>query len=79
MCVSLFTGCNVVAYVCGEKSGILPEKTFKMGETLNANGKLVIETEMELMKQRLKELQKQECSEEEIAQSMKDLGMSRLV
>lgn len=50
-----------------------------MGETLNSNGKLVIETEMELMKQKLKELQKQECSEEEIAQSMKDLGMSRLV
>ncbi|KAL0789750.1 hypothetical protein Bca101_005996 [Brassica carinata] len=65
------------AYVCGEKPGILPEKTFKMGETLNSNGKLVIETEMELMKQKLKELQKQECSEEEIAQSMKDLGMSR--
>ncbi|KAG2328021.1 hypothetical protein Bca52824_010749 [Brassica carinata] len=65
------------AYVCGEKSGILPEKTFKMGETLNANGQLVIETEMELMKQKLKELHQQECSEEEIAQSMKDLGMSR--
>ncbi|KAL0722461.1 hypothetical protein Bca4012_037060 [Brassica carinata] len=67
------------AYVCGEKSGILPEKTFKMGETLNANGQLVIETEMELMKQKLKELHQQECSEEEIAQSMKDLGMSRTI
>jgi len=48
-----------------------------MGETLNGHRKLVIETEMELMKQKLKELQKQNCSEEEISQSMKDLGMSR--
>ncbi|CAH8267403.1 unnamed protein product [Arabidopsis lyrata] len=65
------------AYVCGEKSGLLQEKTFHMGETLNGHGKLVIETEVELMKQKLKELQKQDCSEEEISQSMKDLGMSR--
>ncbi|XP_024009573.1 probable fatty acyl-CoA reductase 4 isoform X3 [Eutrema salsugineum] len=65
------------AYVCGEKSGLLQEKTFRMGETLNGNGKLVIDTELELMKQKLKELQKQDCSEEEIAETMKDLGMSR--
>ncbi|CAH2065468.1 unnamed protein product, partial [Thlaspi arvense] len=65
------------AYVCGEKSGLLQEKTFHLGETLNGNGKLVIDTEMELMKQKLKGLQKNDCSEEEIAQSMKDLGMSR--
>jgi len=63
--------------VRGEKSGLLHEKTFHMGETLNGHRKLVIETEMELMKQKLKELQKQNCSEEEISQSMKDLGMSR--
>ncbi|XP_010514783.1 PREDICTED: probable fatty acyl-CoA reductase 4 isoform X1 [Camelina sativa] len=65
------------AYVCGEKSGLLQEKTFHMGETLNGHGNLVIETEMELMKQKLKELQKLDCPEEEIAQTMKDLGMSR--
>ncbi|KFK33883.1 hypothetical protein AALP_AA5G072700, partial [Arabis alpina] len=65
------------AYVCGEKSGLLEEKTFNMGETLNGHGKLDIQAEVDLMKQKLKELQKQDCSEEEIAQSMKDLGMSR--
>ncbi|XP_010503103.1 PREDICTED: probable fatty acyl-CoA reductase 4 isoform X2 [Camelina sativa] len=65
------------AYVCGEKSGLLQEKTFHMGETLNGHGNLVIETEMELMKQKLKELQKLDCPVEEIAQTMKDLGMSR--
>ncbi|VVB16822.1 unnamed protein product [Arabis nemorensis] len=53
------------------------EKTISMGETLNGHGKLDIHTEVDLMKQKLKELQKQDCSEEEIAQSMKDLGMSR--
>ncbi|CAN8277800.1 unnamed protein product [Cochlearia groenlandica] len=65
------------AYVCGEKSGLLQEKTFEMGETLNGHGRLVIDTEMEIMKQKLKELQKQDCSEEDISRSMKDLGMSR--
>ncbi|EOA23870.1 hypothetical protein CARUB_v10017087mg [Capsella rubella] len=65
------------AYVCGEQSGLLHEKTFHMGETLNGHGKLVIDTEMEIMKQKLKELHKQDCPEEEIAQTMKDLGMSR--
>lgn len=63
--------------MCGEKSGLLQEKTFQLGETLNGHGKLVIETEVELMKQKLKELHKQDCSEEEILLSMKDLGMSR--
>ncbi|XP_023633854.1 probable fatty acyl-CoA reductase 4 isoform X2 [Capsella rubella] len=65
------------AYICGEQSGLLQEKTFNMGETLNGHGKLVIETEMEIMKQKMKELHKQDCPEEEIAQTMKDLGMSR--
>uniref|UniRef100_A0A1J3FBS2 Fatty acyl-CoA reductase n=1 Tax=Noccaea caerulescens TaxID=107243 RepID=A0A1J3FBS2_NOCCA len=65
------------AYVCGEQSGLLQEKTFNMGDTLNGHGILVIDTELELVKQKLKELQKQDCSAEGIAKSMKDLGMSR--
>ncbi|XP_010454514.1 PREDICTED: fatty acyl-CoA reductase 1 [Camelina sativa] len=63
------------AYVSGEKSGLLPEKPFKMGETLSGNGKLDINIEHDLMKQKLKELQ--DCSEEEISQTMKDFGMAR--
>ncbi|XP_010535677.1 PREDICTED: fatty acyl-CoA reductase 1-like [Tarenaya hassleriana] len=65
------------AYVCGEKSGLLMEKPFAMGETLNGNDKLDISTEMEVMRQKLKELRNQECSEEEITNSLKDLGMKR--
>lgn len=65
--------------MCGEKSGLLQEKTFNMGDTLNGHGILDIDTELELVKQKLKELQKQDCSAEGIEKSMKDLGMSRSV
>ncbi|KAJ0266578.1 Fatty acyl-CoA reductase 1 [Hirschfeldia incana] len=65
------------AYVCGEHTGLFLEKPFKMGDTLSGNKKLDINVEFELMKQKLKELQHQDCSEEEISQSMKDLGMTR--
>ncbi|KAL1221705.1 Fatty acyl-CoA reductase 1 [Cardamine amara subsp. amara] len=63
------------AYVSGEKSGLLPETPFKMGETLSGNRKLDINIELELMKQKLKEIQ--DCSEQEISQTMKDFGMTR--
>ncbi|CAH8386026.1 unnamed protein product [Eruca vesicaria subsp. sativa] len=65
------------AYVCGEHTGLFQEKPFKMGETLRGDKKLDIDVEFELMKQKLKELEHQDCSEEEISQSMKDLGMTR--
>lgn len=64
-----------LAYVCGEKSGLLTEKPFKMGETLSGNKILDINIELELMKQKLKELQ--DYSEQEISQTMKDFGMTR--
>uniref|UniRef100_A0A1J3HA35 Fatty acyl-CoA reductase n=1 Tax=Noccaea caerulescens TaxID=107243 RepID=A0A1J3HA35_NOCCA len=66
------------AYVCGENSGLLLEKPFKMGETLSGNKKVLdINVEFELMKQKLKELEHQDLSPEEISQAMKDLGMTR--
>ena len=48
-----------------------------MGESLSGDKKLDINVEFELMKQKLKELKHQDCTEEEISQSMKDLGMTR--
>lgn len=69
--------CIVLAYVSGEQSGLLLEKPFKMGETLSEKRKLDINIEHELMKQKLKELQ--DCSDEEISQTMKDFGMARFV
>lgn len=66
-----------LAYVCGEKSGLLREKPFAMEEIRNEDGHLDINFEMELMKKRLKELHEQDCSDEEITLSMKELGMER--
>ncbi|KAG7603089.1 Fatty acyl-CoA reductase 1 [Arabidopsis thaliana] len=63
------------AYVSGEQPGLLLEKPFKMGETLSGDRELDINIEHELMKQKLKELQ--DCSDEEISQTMKDFGMAR--
>ncbi|CAN7022246.1 unnamed protein product [Brassica rapa subsp. trilocularis] len=66
------------AYVCGEKSGLLREKPFAMEEIRNEAGhQLDINFEMELMKKRLKELHDQDCSDEDITLSMKELGMER--
>jgi len=67
-----------LAYVCGEKPGLIPEKPFIMEEIRNENGlQLDINLERELMKHRLKELNEQDCSEEDITLSMKELGMER--
>ncbi|CAH2065429.1 unnamed protein product, partial [Thlaspi arvense] len=67
-----------LAYVCGEKPGLIREKPFAMEEIRSKNGlQLDINLEMELMKQRLKELHEQDCPEEEIDLSMKELGMER--
>ncbi|XP_010514782.1 PREDICTED: probable fatty acyl-CoA reductase 5 [Camelina sativa] len=66
------------AYVCGEKAGLLPEKPFVMEDIRNENGlQLDINLERELMKQRLKELNEQDCSEEDTTLAMKKLGMER--
>ncbi|CAF1708519.1 BnaC03g54750D [Brassica napus] len=66
------------AYVCGEESGLLREKPFAMEEIRNEAGhQLDINFEMDLMKKRLKELHDQDCSDEDITLSMKELGMER--
>ncbi|XP_013733053.2 putative fatty acyl-CoA reductase 7 isoform X2 [Brassica napus] len=65
------------AYVCGERSGVIQEKPFAFGETLNGRTKVDIETEMQLVEQKLKSLVEQGCSEEETKHAMKDLGTKR--
>ncbi|CAA7061091.1 unnamed protein product [Microthlaspi erraticum] len=65
------------AYVCGERSGLIHEKPFAMGETLNGKAKLDINTEMQLVEHKLKQLVEQGCSKEETKQAMRDLGMKR--
>ncbi|CAH8333432.1 unnamed protein product, partial [Eruca vesicaria subsp. sativa] len=65
------------AYVCGEKSGLILEKPFAMGETLNGKNKVDIDAEMLLVEQKAKQLKKLGYSEEETKQAMKDLGLKR--
>ncbi|KAF8084927.1 hypothetical protein N665_0693s0018 [Sinapis alba] len=65
------------AYVCGERSGLILEKPFAMGETLNGKNKVDIDAEMLLVEQKLKQLKKLDYSEEETKQAMKDLGLKR--
>lgn len=65
------------AYVCGERSGLVPEKPFRMGETLNGLDNLDINAEPQLAMDLLRELQRQNASEEKISNALKDLGIRR--
>ncbi|KAK9126426.1 hypothetical protein Scep_015272 [Stephania cephalantha] len=53
------------AYVCGEKSGILVEKPFRIGETLNGSLELDIQQELKLSNQTLEELRSQRATKDE--------------
>ena len=70
---------SCLAYVCGERSGVIQEKPFAFEETLNGRTKVDIETEMQLVEQKLKSLVEQGCSEEETKHAMKDLGTKRFL
>ncbi|PIA58950.1 hypothetical protein AQUCO_00400069v1 [Aquilegia coerulea] len=65
------------AYVCGEKSGLILEKPFKMGETLNGISGLDIQTELKLAKEKRNELQAKQATKEEESTAMKEFGMQR--
>ncbi|CAA7061090.1 unnamed protein product [Microthlaspi erraticum] len=65
------------AYVCGERSGLILEKPFAMGETLNGKTKVDIHAEMQLVQENSKQLKEQGSSSEEINEAMKDLGLKR--
>ncbi|CAH2076972.1 unnamed protein product [Thlaspi arvense] len=65
------------AYVCGEKSGLIMETPYRMGETLNGTTGLDINYEKKLVQEKLDQLQATGASPETIKQSMKDLGLTR--
>ncbi|KAK1588299.1 hypothetical protein Q3G72_021829 [Acer saccharum] len=68
------------AYVCGKRSGVIAEKPFYMGETLEGECKLDINTEMKLVQETLNELEADEYSPKEVITStMKDLGSKRTI
>ncbi|XP_075512774.1 putative fatty acyl-CoA reductase 4 [Primulina tabacum] len=67
------------AYVHGNGVGLIPERAFRKGDTLDGAkiSYLDINTETKIAKERLRELQTQNATEKEITRAMKDLGTER--
>ncbi|XP_022854799.1 alcohol-forming fatty acyl-CoA reductase-like [Olea europaea var. sylvestris] len=65
------------AYVCGEREGVILEKPFNLGDTLNGTSGLDINAEKQLIEERLKELNAENVSAKSITSAMKDLGIQR--
>ncbi|XP_058190370.1 alcohol-forming fatty acyl-CoA reductase-like isoform X1 [Rhododendron vialii] len=77
MCAKLKMLLHVsTAYVSGERAGLILEKPYCMGETLNGLN-LDLDMEKKIMEERLIELQAKEATEQEITLVMKDLGIQR--
>ncbi|KAK6235168.1 hypothetical protein QUC31_018917 [Theobroma cacao] len=77
-CVKLKVLVHVsTAYVSGERSGLILENSYNMGETLNGVSGLDINIEKKVVEEKLDELRSQGASEKEITQAMKDLGIER--
>ncbi|OMO70207.1 Male sterility, NAD-binding protein [Corchorus capsularis] len=65
------------AYVSGERSGLILETPYAMGETLNGVSGLDINTEKKVVEEKLNELRLLGASDKEITRAMKDLGIER--
>ncbi|XP_019256600.1 PREDICTED: fatty acyl-CoA reductase 3-like isoform X1 [Nicotiana attenuata] len=66
------------AYVCGEgELGVIPEKSFRLGETLNKDLYLDIDVEKKVIEDKLKELGAQNLTSKEVTMAMRDLGIQR--
>ncbi|KAL3725479.1 hypothetical protein ACJRO7_030498 [Eucalyptus globulus] len=65
------------AYVCGNMTGIIREKTFSMGETLNGSRKLDVNEEKLLVEELMNELREKNASERESTIALKNLGLQR--
>ncbi|KAJ0700483.1 putative alcohol-forming fatty acyl-CoA reductase [Helianthus annuus] len=65
------------AYVSSENHGLILEKQFKFGDSINGKTKVDINKEKELMEDNLKQLTTIKATNKEIASFMKDLGIQR--
>lgn len=63
--------------MCGEKGGLIEERHYEMGQTLNGVSGLDIDAEVNLAQDKLKELTAMGSTPQEISMAMKDLGISR--
>jgi len=69
----------IKAYVCGEKSGLIMETPYRMGETLNGTTGLDINYEKKLVQEKLDQLRVIGAAPETITETMKDLGLRRFI
>ncbi|TXG48168.1 hypothetical protein EZV62_027462 [Acer yangbiense] len=69
------------AYVCGETSGVITEKSFYLGETLGESktNKLDINLEKKLVEETLNQLQAENATKEAVNSTMKELGIKRTI
>ncbi|KAG5566555.1 hypothetical protein RHGRI_002194 [Rhododendron griersonianum] len=58
-------------------AGLILEKPYYMGETLNGVSGLNLDTEKKILEERLSELRAEEATDKEITLAMKDLGIQR--
>ncbi|XP_027908879.1 fatty acyl-CoA reductase 3-like [Vigna unguiculata] len=67
------------AYVCGEggEEGLILEKPYHLGDSLNGVSGLDINAEDKVVREKLTELRQLGATEKEIKEVMKDLGLSR--
>ncbi|XP_073226522.1 fatty acyl-CoA reductase 3-like [Cicer arietinum] len=65
------------AYVCGEGEGLILEKPYQLGHSLNGVNGLNIDEEEKVVQDKLGELQQLGATEDEIKMVMKNLGISR--
>ncbi|XP_060173760.1 fatty acyl-CoA reductase 3-like [Lycium barbarum] len=64
-------------YVCGKGKGVLLEKPFLMGETLNKISYLDMDVERDVIANKFKELEALNATSKEITTTMKELGIQR--
>ncbi|XP_060184885.1 fatty acyl-CoA reductase 3-like [Lycium barbarum] len=65
------------AYVCGKATGVLSEKSFLMGETLNKISYLDMDVERDVIANKFKELEALNATSKEVTTAMKELGIQR--
>lgn len=65
------------AYVCGERGGLILEKPYHFGDSLNGVSGLDIDEEKKIVCDKLDELREQGATEDEIKVAMKALGITR--
>ena len=67
----------MVAYVSGERGGLILETPYKLGESLNGIQGLDIATEQKVMEEKLEQLEENGATKEAITLAMKDFGLER--